>query len=103
MGKSTKILKIIIVVSKLYVIVVNRLPYTPTSSEERPVNDTPSSTASTSATGLKYNSSSSAEQGNAFVAFDEKEEWNKISKIIDSFGADIGASAKASITPHNCK
>ena len=91
----------------MYIIVVNRLPYTPTSSEERPVNDTPSSTAthSTSATGLKYNSSSGTEQGNAFVAFDEKEEWNKISKIIDSFGADIGASAsaKASITPHNCK
>ena len=84
---------------------VNRLPYTPTSSEERPVNDA-SSTAtnnSASATGLKYNSSSGTDQGNSFVAFDEKEEWNKISKIIDSFGADIGASAKASITPHNCK
>ena len=89
----------------MYVIVVNRLPYTPTSSEERPVNDA-SSTAtnnSASATGLKYNSSSGTDQGNSFVAFDEKEEWNKISKIIDSFGADIGASAKASITPHNCK
>ena len=27
---------------------------------------------------MKYNSSSGTEQGNAFVAFDEKEEWNKI-------------------------
>ena len=35
--------------------------------------------------------------------FDEKEEWNKISKIIDSFGADIGSDIKKSTTPHNCK
>jgi hypothetical protein len=38
-----------------------------------------------------------------FSPFDEKEEWNKISKIIDSFGADIGASVKTSTTPNNCK
>jgi hypothetical protein len=35
--------------------------------------------------------------------FDEKEEWNKISKIIDSFGADIGTDIKKSTTPNNCK
>jgi hypothetical protein len=35
--------------------------------------------------------------------FDEKEEWNKISKIIDSFGADIGSDIKKSTTPNNCK
>lgn len=35
--------------------------------------------------------------------FDEKEEWHKISKIIDSFGTDIGTDVKDSTTPHNCK
>ncbi len=34
--------------------------------------------------------------------FDEKEEWNKISQIIDSFGADIG-DAKATESPDQCQ
>ena len=38
--------------------------------------------------------------------FDEKEEWHKISEIINSFGATIGTDAavvKESTTPNNCK
>ena len=35
--------------------------------------------------------------------FDEKEEWHKISKIIDSFGTDIGTDVKDSTTPNNCE
>ena len=35
--------------------------------------------------------------------FDEKEEWNKISAIIESFGDDIGKDIKDSTTPNNCK
>jgi hypothetical protein len=35
--------------------------------------------------------------------FDEKEEWNKISKIIDSFGADIATDVKKMSTPNNCE
>ena len=35
--------------------------------------------------------------------FDETEEWNKISQIIDSFGADIGTNVKESTTPNNCE
>ncbi|XP_059079558.1 uncharacterized protein LOC131877787 [Tigriopus californicus] len=36
-----------------------------------------------------------------FSPFDEKEEWKKISLIIDQFGSDIGQDIKASTTPHN--
>ena len=35
--------------------------------------------------------------------FDEKEEWNKISAIIESFGDDIGKDIKDSSTPNNCE
>ena len=35
--------------------------------------------------------------------FDEKEEWNKISAIIESFGDDIGKDIKDSTTPNNCE
>ena len=59
-----------------------------------------------SATGTNSNSSGAVHQqpGKSILApFDEKEEWHKISKIIDSFGADIGTSVKASTTPNNCK
>ena len=81
---------------------MNRLPYTPTS-EERAVNDASSSISN----GAPKSSCSSQPQHpsgtSVWSPFDEKEEWNKISKIIDSFGSDIGASVKTSITPNNCK
>ena len=49
-------------------------------------------------------STGSVEKSAAVLSpFDEKEEWNKISKIIDSFGADIGTDVKKSTTPNNCK
>ena len=59
-----------------------------------------------SAATAKNNNPSQTQQSTGksmWSPFDEKEEWNKISKIIDSFGADIGASVKASTTPNNCK
>jgi len=40
--------------------------------------------------------------GEILSPFDEKEEWNKITKIIDSFGVDIGNAVKKSTTPNNC-
>lgn len=36
-----------------------------------------------------------------FSPFDEKEEWKKISLIIDQFGSDIGQDIKESTTPQN--
>ncbi len=49
--------------------------------------------------------SADSSQGNLSILspFDEKEEWNKISKIIDSFGDDIRTDIKESITPKNCE
>ena len=54
----------------------------------------------------KENRESTTESGGSLSIlspFDEKEEWNKISAIIDSFGDDIGKDVKDSTTPNNCE
>ncbi len=56
-------------------------PPAPTTAVEEPAAETSASNTTTAAA-----SSSS---------FDEQNEWNKISEIIDSFGSDIGATVAA--------
>jgi hypothetical protein len=58
----------------------------------------------TEETRSETNRNSSESQLSILSPFDEKEEWNKISQIIDSFGDDIGkVVTKDSTTPNNCK
>ena len=65
------------------------------------------STDQTSAEGCtKAAATDSGDSGSNLVIlspFDEQEEWQKITKIIDSFGTDIGTAVKSSATPNNCK
>ena len=48
-------------------------------------------------------SASASESLSILSPFDEKEEWHKISEILNSFGSNIGKDVKASTTPNNCK
>ena len=47
--------------------------------------------------------SAASESLSILSPFDEKEEWHKISEILNSFGSNIGKDVKESTTPHNCK
>ena len=47
--------------------------------------------------------SAASESLSILSPFDEKEEWHKISEILNSFGSNIGKDVKASTTPNNCK
>ena len=72
-------------------------------TEERSLNDV-SSSCTNGTTKIAGSSQPQQSSGKSvWSPFDEKEEWNKISQIIDSFGSDIGANVKTSITPNNCK
>ena len=52
----------------------------------------------------RHSTSSEPTQNLAILSpFDEKEEWHKISEILNSFGTNIGTDVKESTTPNNCK
>ena len=51
----------------------------------------------------RHSTGSESQNLSILSPFDEKEEWHKISEIINSFGANIGTDVKESTTPNNCK
>ena len=51
----------------------------------------------------RHSTGSESQNLSILSPFDEKEEWHKISEIINSFGTTIGTDVKESTTPNNCK